>query len=871
MSMQIITSHTGCDFDALASMVAAKKLYPEARLCFSGPLSQEVRDFMSIYGWMAPAVQITEKNLDKIQKLILVDTRWINRIGIFRKLIEGKRKVEVHIYDHHPPHPADIQGDVGICREVGATTSLLVDVIKKEKIPLSPLEATLLVLGIYEDTGSLSFSSTTSLDLKSAAFLLNKGAKLEPISVFLNRGLTEKQNELLRDFQEKARTVLINGVEVVLVVTEIDEFIGGFSHPLHKFIYLENTDVTFAIIKVKDRVYILARSRTPSINVGEILSSFGGGGHNLAASALIKDKDTHVQKVEEKLCEVLQERLHPQLTADKIMQVGIPSVYPNTIAGEIKKIMNNEGLEVLPVKDKATGEIQGLISRERVEHVITHNSPAAPIKSYYSREFISIPSFISVKKAQQIMIEEKTPWLLVFEKEKFSGILTSEDVLKALHQYHPGASSENLKHLLEKKVPSRIMSILRIAGELAYSMGFSIFIVGGFVRDLLLGVENLDIDLVVEGDGLFYAGELAEKLGVSLTMHREFGTATLNLGKDFIFHIDVATSRREYYPHPGALPEVEPASIKEDLIRRDFTVNAMAMSLNPPNFGRLVDFFSGKEDLKKRRVRVLYSASFIDDPTRIFRAIRFEQRYGFNLEEYTEQMMQEALQRGVFRHLSGKRIKQELIQILEEDRPEKNIRRMYELGILEMIQSGINLDADREKILNHLIDAIAIYEILTGKKTRRWLVRLSVLLENLDIKEIEEFCIRYNFTREERKTLITCISETEKIAEKLKTPEINPSSIYYLLESFPPETLLLVMGRTKSTMVKKRIYLYLSHLQKVDLLINGNDLKRMGYKPSPLFARILRETKRAKLNGALKTKKDEIEFVRKNFGQGDTQ
>jgi len=869
MDLQIITTHTGCDFDALASMVAAKKLYPEAKLCFSGSLSQEVKDFMHLYGWMVPTIEITEKDLGKIKRLILVDTRWINRIGIFNRLVEKRKKVEIHIYDHHPPSPKDIQGDNGICREVGATTSILVDLIKKKKLSLTPLEATLLILGIYEDTGSLSFSSTTSLDLQAAAYLLDKGAKLELIVSFLNRSLTEKQGKLLQDFQKNARTILINGVEVVLIKAEVDDFIGGFSHPLHKFIYLENPCVTFALIKVKNKnkIYILARSRTPSINVGDILSPFGGGGHNLAASAVISGEN--IENVEKKLCKILEEKMYPQITARTIMRSNIPVVSPETSAGEVKRIMEDKNLEILPVQDKKT-KVVGLISKERVEHIIFHNSLSAPIKSYFIKKFASIPPFVSLKKIQQIMIKEETPWLFVCEGDNLLGVLTSKDVYKAFHQHHIEASSENLRHLLEKKIPPRIMKILVEAGKLAYDMGFSVFIVGGFVRDLLLGVENLDIDLVVEGDGIFYAQRFAEKLGVSLTVHREFGTAILNLGEQFKFHIDIATSRREYYPYPAALPQVEPAPLKEDLFRRDFTVNAMAISLNPPNFGNLIDFFGGKEDIKKRKVKVLYPKSFIDDPTRIFRAVRFEQRYKFSLDENTEKFIRKALEEKVFQRLSGTRIKEELIQILEEDRPERNIRRMHNLGILKMIHPKLSLTSRKEKTLDQLVDAIAAYEVLTGEKTRRWLVRLSVLLEDLDEQEMKNFCKRYSFTREEKRILITCSSKAKEIAEKLKAPKMKPSSIYYLLEPFPSEALILAMAKIKSKRVMKRIHFYLSHLKKITLEINGNDLKKMGYKPSPKFSYILEETKKAKLNGLLKTKEDEIEFVRKNFGKGDT-
>ncbi|MBE0477575.1 CBS domain-containing protein [Candidatus Aerophobetes bacterium] len=853
--MQLITTHTGCDFDALASMVAVKKLYPEAKLCFSGSPSREVRDFMHVYGWLIPIEKISEKDLKKVKKLILVDTRWKDRIGMFGRLV-GKKQVKIHIYDHHPSHPEDIKADRGVCKDVGATVSILIDLIKKRKIPISSFEATLFGLGIYEDTGSLSFFSTTSFDLRAVAYLLDKGAKLEFISNFLNSGLTEKQDALLRDFLNKARVLSINGVEVVVITTQIEEFVGGLSLPLHKFIDFKNPDVVFAIVCSGDKIFILARSRLPFVNVDDILSEFGGGGHNLAAS--VRLKDTQIKKVEEKLVHILQENIHSPLTIENIMHLPARFVFPEMQAGEVKEILDKEGLEVIPVQEQ--GKITGIISRQKVEHIVSYNSASSPIKSYYSRKFVAVHPSLSLKKAQRIIIEEEVPWLLVFQGESFLGVVTSFDIFKA---FDGNFSQDSLKSLLEKKVPPYIMRTLIEAGKLANRMGFSVFIVGGFVRDLLLGNENLDIDLVVEGEGIVFARELARNLRAELTVHPKFGTATINVSEDF--KLDVVTSRHEFYSHPGALPVVEKAALKEDLFRRDFTVNAMAISINPSDFGKLLDFFGGKKDLENKRVRVLHPKSFIDDPTRIFRAIRFEQRYRFSIDNKTERLIKEALQEHVFRQVSGKRIKEEILQILEEDRPGNMIRRMKALGVLEFIHPGIRLTASKDKIMDELVDAIARYEVLKGERSRRWLVRLALLLDKMEKEKVKNFCQRYSFTREEKEVLFVSIAGSRQIITKLKAVRMRPSSIYYLLESYPPEALILTVARTKSKLVKRRIISYLSSLCKVKLEISGEDLKKLNYKPSPEFSRILEEVKKAKLNGVVKTKEEEIEFIRKKF------
>jgi len=868
--MQVITTHSASDFDALASMVAAGKLYPKAKICFPGSLSREVRDFMHLYGEMIPVVKIEEKDLSQITQLIIVDTRWINRIGMFRKVVE-KREAEIHLYDHHPDYPEDIQGDWGLCKEVGATTSILVKLIKKRGISITPFEATLFALGIYEDTGSLSFSSTTPLDLESVSFLLSQGANLEFISSFLNRQLTEKQLLLLNSFLKEAKIYCVNGVDVVIITVKVDEFIGGLSLPLHKFINLKNPDVVFALIEAKDRIYLLARSRITSVNVGNILSYLGGGGHDFAASALIKDKD--IREVEAALYEVLKKEIKPRVTVDKIMRNVPEIVSPQTLVKDVKKIMQVNSLNILPVGDR--GQIVGTISREQVDHLIAHSSDNACLKEYFSHKFYSISPFTSLRRAQEMMLKKETSHLLVFKNNNLVGILTSFDLLSVFYPARKDfvrksrddkkelVKGENIKDILKRKIPFKIMRVLIRAGQVGEEMGYRIFIVGGFVRDMLLGIENLDIDMVVEGEGISFAQELSRELGAQVLAYAEFGTATLTLSDEF--KLDIATSRKEFYPRPAALPKVRPAPLKEDLFRRDFTVNSMAVSINPGSFGKLIDFFGGREDLKEKKVRVLYPQSFIDDPTRIFRAIRFEQRYGFHIERNTQKSIKLALEEGVFHKLSGKRVKEELIQILEEDHPEKSLDRMEELGILEMVHPKIHLTEEKKEILNRLIDAIAIYETLWGERVKRWLVRFCVLLEDLEVEEITQLSSKYTFTREERQILIGARENVKSILKELETPEVLPSFIYYLLQPFSSEVLLLAMAKAKSKIVKKRILSYLSHLQKVKIEVDGEDLKKLGYKPSPKFSQILEEVKKARLNEIVKTKEEEISFIKKYF------
>ena len=867
--MEIITTHTGTDFDALASTIAVRKLYPEAKISLPGSVAKEVKQFICLYGKLLQDIPPEEVNLDEVKRLILVDTRWINRIGIFDQLI-SKKGVEVHIYDHHPSHPKDIEGDGGICKEAGATTSILVSLLKKKKIPIAAPEATLFILGIYEDTGSLSFASTTPLDFEAAGYLLSQGANLELISSFLNRGLTEKQTLLFNEFLKKAQRKLINGVEVVVIVTEIDEFVGGLSLPLHKLIDLKNLEVVFALIKSKDRVYLMARSRTPSVNVSKILSSFGGGGHDFAASALIKGGD--IKEVEERLYQVLEDKIRPLVTVGKIMSSPVKTASPRTLVKEAQDMLRECKIEALPVLED--GKVLGIVSRQKIDHLIAHNSEKAPLKSYISPHILSIAPFVSIKKAQDLMVEEETGRLLVMKEGRLVGIITGSDLLDAFHKKEEGLKKEknqhNLKALLEEKVPKKIQKLLWQAGEVAGKVGYKSFIVGGFVRDILLGIENLDIDLVIEGDGISFAAQFAEEVGGKLRRHKEFGTAVLTLSDDF--KLDIATSRREFYTQPAALPKVEPASLREDISRRDFTVNTMAIDLNPANFGNLIDFFGGQADIKEKKVRVLHPQSFIEDPTRIFRAIRFEQRYGFTIEDKTRKLLEDALENHLLQRLSGERIREELIQILEEDKPGKAIQRMQELGVLKTIHPKMELDEEKKEKLDHLVDIFARFEIFFEEKIKRWLIRLLLLLEDLNESEVEEFCRRYRFNKEERTSILKGRREAGGIVEKLKASQpLNPSFIYYLLWPLSQEVLLFAIVKTREKRVEKRIFHYLSKLKGTKIQVDGNDLKRMGYKPSPKFTQILEEVKKARLDERVKTKAEEIKYIRDNFPQEESE
>lgn len=265
---------------------------------------------------------------------------------------------------------------------------------------------------------------------------------------------------------------------------------------------------------------------------------------------------------------------------------------------------------------------------------------------------------------------------------------------------------KNIKDLILQKLPENITKLLISSGRCADHMGFEAFMVGGLVRDLFLDYENYDIDLVVEGDGIQFAEILAREYGAAISCYKNFGTAALTFSGGY--KIDVATARTEIYEHPAALPKVRPGLIRDDMYRRDFTINTLAVSLNPGHFGKLLDFFDARKDIKRKLIRVMHDLSFVDDPTRAFRAVRFEQRFGFRIVKSTEKLIKNLIEGNFFTKLADYRICSELELILREKEPLPALKRLEELGILGHVRLRAAYNKKVKRLLNKIEDVFQV-------------------------------------------------------------------------------------------------------------------------------------------------------------------
>ncbi len=407
----------------------------------------------------------------------------------------------------------------------------------------------------------------------------------------------------------------------------------------------------------------------------------------------------------------------------------------------------------------------------------------------------------------------------------------------------------NLRSKIEKQLPAELVEFMQAAGLIAASHGQSLYLVGGVVRDLLLGRSNHDLDLVVEGDAIDLAAQLTEITGGKVTVHSRFRTATLKWDG---WSADIVTARSETYKKPGALPGVAPGSIDTDLFRRDFTVNTLAVELDPAHWGELIDPYDGREDLKKGLIRILHEESFIDDATRIWRAIRYEQRLDFRLEPDTLRLLEQNTD--MLDTISGDRIRHDVELVLREELPEKALLRAGELGVLEKLHPGLKGDDWLSAKFREVREA-------SSPDPPSPELYLALLTFRLSGEETEEFIQKYRLRKSQSQALRETIRLKAGLGE-LTSPEIKPSKVYKILHGYSQTALTAVSIATDQSAVKEHFYLYLKKLRYVKPSLTGKDLKRLGYEPGPRMKATLDRLLEAKLDGLVSTKEQDEEMVK---------
>ncbi len=871
---QIITTHINADFDALASMIAANKLYPEAALVFPGAQEKNLRNFfLHSASYLFDFLKLKHVELDRLKRLILVDTRQRSRIGKFAELV-NKEGIEIHIYDHHPASDDDIRGNVEVIRQVGATTTILTHLIRERGIKLSTDEATLMCLGIHEDTGSFTFSSTTPEDYDAAAWLSRQGANPNIIADMLTRELTAEQVWLLNDLTKAASRKTINGVEVVITKVVRDEYVGDFAVLVHKLMEMENLDVVFALAQMEDRIYLVARSRIPEVNVGQIAAALGGGGHPQAASATIKNKT--LAQVERSLNALLRNRIRPSSKAKDMMSSPVISVPPDATVKRAADLMTRYNINVLLVIDQ--GHLKGYITRQVVEKAVFFGLEHVKVSDYMNIEFYTVRPEAPLKEVQELIIRNKLRVLPVVEDGAVQGVITRTDLLNILvgepvvPELLLGDKGEgqqerrkNMANIMKERLPRKIIELLKGFGHVGDMLGYNVYLVGGLVRDVLLHRENLDVDIVVEGDGIEFAHEYAKYYEARVRSHKKFGTAVLIFPDGF--KVDVATARMEYYESPGSPPIVQTSSLKMDLYRRDFTINTLAIKINKRDFGTLIDYFGGQRDIKEKVIRVLHNLSFVEDPTRVFRAIRFEQRFGFKIGKLTLSLIKNAVKIDALREISGHRLFMELRLILSEPDPIKAVERMNEFNLLQYISPKIVYTDRLKALLEEIKGVIGWYKLLYLEEPfEPWKVYWYGLTSPLDSKEFAQLMEFMGMVDSKTAAMVSQRKSLMSLARSLHGFSGDNYKLYTLLSAYDTEILLFLMAKTTSDRARRLISVYFTKLKGTKVELRGKELIDLGMSPGPIFKRVFEEILKARLNQQIQTKEDELALVRERFG-----
>jgi len=413
-----------------------------------------------------------------------------------------------------------------------------------------------------------------------------------------------------------------------------------------------------------------------------------------------------------------------------------------------------------------------------------------------------------------------------------------------------------------KKLSPQFKKVLKSTSTLSRSFGYKIYLVGGVARDLILRKEVFDLDIVVEGDAIKLASRLSKQLKGEFIRHHCFGTATVKWQGH---KIDFVTARCESYPHWGALPRVRPSSLAQDLLRRDFTINAMAISLNKSDYGKLIDIYGGLPDLKKGFIRVLHDQSFLEDPTRILRAIRFQQRFKFRFHPQTFKLLKAALKAKALKLVNLHRLRNELILILKEPKPYGYIKKLQQLEKFSFIDKGLRLKDKDLKLFLGIEKTLSHYQrgFKNPRQLETWTIYLAGILVNFSLKKIKTILHNFGFKKGER-IIVTSIKEGLAKIKRLDS-KLKAKAVHQILDQYSLEAILFFYAYYPKIKLRKNIEYFLNELIHSRITLRGRDLKELGFAPQVLYGKILRSLSYAKLNKSLNTKDDEIKEARRIF------
>jgi tRNA nucleotidyltransferase (CCA-adding enzyme) len=866
--LRLITSHLNTDFDSLASMVAVQKLYPDAVICPPGTMARRVRDFLRHYGHLWNIQKPSKIPMEQVTLMVVVDTRSRSRLGPFAALA-GRQDVEVHVYDHHPPTMDDIPVDKMFYEALGATVTMIVERLVRAGARISREDATLFSLGIYDDTGALTYESTTDRDIAVLARLRQMGAEMSMILARVEAAMPPNEHAVLDALTENAEESYINGAKVVLSWSDSEEYVEDVALFVHKLKDYYESHVTAVAVRGGKRTNLIVRSAANIMNVKDFLAPYGGSGHVQAGSAKFQNPDREPQELLKEIKIRLSKAIAPLAKVEDIMTSPVMAVPPEALVAEAYRTMLRFGHQALPVVHE--GEVVGMMTRKDLDKAHLHGFDRALVRDFMTEGIIAISADASVNEAHRLMATYSFERMPVLRAGRIIGLVTRADLVRALYQtYRPagdknaGGSSlwmEEIGGLLANSCDAETLALLRRIGKKAEELGMKAYLVGGTVRDILKGGENIDLDISLEGDAETFIQNW-NGAECHSTVHGRYKTGTLTFPNGQ--KVDIATARREFYEYAAAMPEVSSDSLKQDLGRRDFSVNAMAVSLSENNWGTLIDFYGGRRDLKDGILRVMHNLSFVEDPSRVLRGIRLEQRLKIKFEDNTLRLLHNALRGGLMNRLSGPRIRMELELDFKERRPERIAARMRELEVWEALFPGLRFNAAAAKRMKRLQKILPLARKAgLNFKGLEWLAYVAVFLMESAANLQTLVMDRLNFTSVERRIVSDSLAALPHIKQFFNSKKtFQNSEVYLFLKSYAPVPLLYCWATVNRRQTRRWLAHHATFLTRLKGEMTGEDFLKMDYSPGPRLGEILEAIRLERMDGRITTRADEMDFVK---------
>lgn len=846
----VIATHGNTDFDAFAAMLAARRLYPGAAVAL-GSLNRNVREFYRLHADELQAVEASRLEPDAIRRLVVIETVQASRLGELERVALDPA-VDKVLFDHHGDElPEWMDPAAAVLSQDGALTTTLAGILAERELEPTPLEATAFALGIHEDTGSLTYATTTQRDADALAWCLRHGARQDVIGRYLHVPLSESERDLLHHLTDALEPVATAGEEVLLAAVTWPVYVDGVSNLAHKLIDLTDCRALVLLVEMEGRVFCVTRSRGGAFDAGAVAEALGGGGHLQAASAITR---VPLAEARQRALDAIPGAVREPRRARDVMSKPARSVGPGETVQKAMIACQRHGQSGIFVVEG--GLLVGSVGREDLDKAIGHGLAHAPVKGIMSGGTVTCDEDATLAELHGLVAAADDGRVAVVREGRLAGVVTRSDLLRALEGPAGPVESAPVSLAAELRKVKRLAPVFAAVAALGDRVE-AVYLVGGAVRDILLGEPGFDVDIAVEGDAISFARALAEPLGGRVTAHEKFGTAAVLYGEHE--RVDVVTTRTEFYDAPAALPSVERAAIREDLFRRDFTLNAMAVSLKAADFGRVVDPFGGRRDLETSTLRVLHNLSFIDDPTRIFRAIRYETRYGLRLEEHSLRLARSCIELGLVGDLSTSRLRDELIALLEEGETRHSILRLGELGADRAIHAHLRADEEAADLLERLLELRAQY----GVDVPAWRLGLIVLARSLASDEAFGWLARLKARRRDAERIAGAITVAPRVVERLRAERPDPAQVVALCDPYAPDLPLYALALSDLAPLHE----YFRSLRDVRLEITGADLAALGLGESPRVGEVLAELRRRKLNGDLDGRDSELAAAQKLIAQ----